>query len=146
MSVLVFDGYTLAADCASNDGQTLTPIVKLWKAEGMLIGGVGKLETVYIIRDWIAAGMKEWRDNSFANDPTTHVVMVTRDKGLLRYTNTMYPVEHGFKKVSLGTGRDFAYGALAMGATAIEAVEAANLYSTTCGLGVQSYNLKDLEE
>lgn len=142
MSVLVWDGVTLAADRAANDGQTKMSVVKLWCASDKLIGGVGNMHTVHRLRDWIIDGRNLEDFPSDSNSLGTHVVVVTKDKGLVRYLpDNPYGIEHGFNAIALGTGRDFAYGALAMGATAEQAVEIANKYSTTCGLGVQAVRL-----
>lgn len=43
-----------------------------------------------------------------------------------------------------GSGRDFALGALAMGASAYEAVKAAITFDITCGIGVDTLTLDGL--
>ena len=65
----------------------------------------------------------------------------TIDEGLVRYEDTHIPIEHGKEPCAFGHGRDFAYGVLAMGGTAEQAVQVANKYSVDCGIGVALYSL-----
>jgi len=41
-----------------------------------------------------------------------------------------------------GSGRDYAMGAMEMGADARRAVEVTNVHSTDCGFGVEAYDLE----
>jgi hypothetical protein len=144
MSVLVWDGVTLATDLASNDGRTLTPVNKIWKKDNAIYAGIGPLSLV--------AGLRRWYENGadYSKFPQGYAqgqfIVVRKSTGLTRYSLADGPVEHGFNAIALGTGRDFAYGALAVGADARAAVEAANKYCTTCGLGVQSMSITELED
>ena len=47
---------------------------------------------------------------------------------------------------AIGQGSHFAYGAMAMGASAEQAVEVANKFSIYCGIGVDTYTLVKEEE
>jgi hypothetical protein len=93
------------------------------------------------MRDWAMEGMLQ---NKFPSAQLSsqfcHFVIVSL-RGLRRYEQGLSPVEHGRDKCAFGEGRDFAYGALAMGATAAKAVEIANQHSVHCGLGVATYTL-----
>jgi hypothetical protein len=57
------------------------------------------------------------------------------------YDGIAHPVHYGHNLHAFGHGKDFAYGALAMGANAKEAVDACNTYSLHCGKGIGIYNL-----
>jgi ATP-dependent HslUV protease subunit HslV len=113
------------------------PIDKLWRIDGVVVGGVGTAYDISAMRTWVVAGR---RPETFPTVTSmSNFVIVTPARGLIRYTNTPMPTAHGFNKCAFGTGRDFAYGALHMGATAVEAVAAAIKYHTQCGSGIQSY-------
>ncbi len=46
------------------------------------------------------------------------------------------------KYLCIGRGRDFAFGALAMGADAYKAVMIACLYESSCGMGIDTLTLE----
>lgn len=45
--------------------------------------------------------------------------------------------------ICYGEGRDFAYGALEMGANAIKAVEVASKYCISCGMGIDVLSFEE---
>lgn len=140
MSVLVFDGKSVAADGASNDGQILVPTEKLWQYGEAIIGGVGSVHDVSAMRDWVLGGRKR---EAFPKNLTasSNFVYVSKTRGLVRYTASPLGIIHGFNKVAFGSGRDVAYGALGMNATARQAVELAIRYTTHCGGEILEFGL-----
>ena len=64
------------------------------------------------------------------------------NEGLWVYEGVPVPVQHGHTPIAFGHGRDFALGAMAMGANAKKAVEITNKYSLQCGNGVYTYTLQ----
>lgn len=82
--------------------------------------------------------LKAWADANFIPDkfPTVsqygYLIVVHPNGEVTRYTASGQPFISHNKKLALGTGRDFAYGAMFMGATAEEAVRAAIKYCASC--------------
>lgn len=109
-----------------------------------MVAAIGAASTVSRFLSW-------YDDKTNFNFPTYNNnalnAVVIGERGLSRYLPGGELQEHGFNALALGEGRDFAYGALALGHTAIEAVRAANMYSLTCGLGILAYSIdtKDLK-
>jgi len=140
MTVIVWDGSTLATDKAATDGAAQWETTKAWRWNNEILSGAGPLQTILTMREWY----KDRPGNLFPSvqqgPDWCHFVVVTRN-GLLRYEQGWIPIDHGWDQCAFGEGRDFAYGAMAMGATAAQAVEAANKYSVHCGLGVEEYKL-----
>lgn len=60
------------------------------------------------------------------------LVVISKEKGLIRYNGNPITLLHGHNKIAIGEGAPFAYGALYMGATAEQAVAAAIHYSVHC--------------
>ncbi len=145
MTVVVWDGRTLATDLAATDGRAMWSTQKAWMCavgdREVILSGAGPLQTILAMREWYKAGADH---NTFPREQLSsqwcHFLVVT-NHGLLRYENGVVPIEHGRKKCAFGEGKDFAYGALAMGADAQRAVEVANERSPHCGLGVATYQL-----
>jgi len=146
MTVVVWDGETLAADRAATDGAAQWETEKIWESvilgRRILISGAGPVQTILDMRNWYSAGA---RPNKFPNtqfQPTTwcHFVVVD-SSGLKRWEQGLNPIVHGTNKCAFGEGKDFAYGAMEMGADAVRAVEIANKFSVHCGLGVSHFKI-----
>ena len=146
MTVIVWDGETLATDKAATDGAAKWEAVKAWHHHDafkgpLILSGAGPLQTILTMRNWVLDGALQNKFPSVQLTPQfCHFVVISRT-GLIRYEQGPIPIDHGRDKCAFGEGKDFAYGAMAMGATAFQAVEIANRYSSCCGLGVATYAL-----
>lgn len=145
MTVLVWDGHTLATDRQANDGSAKWEADKAWYITDpvdnkiAIVSGVGILEDILKMREWYKQGATQ---ESF---PELHgksqLIVVRRETGLWVYESVPHPVHYGFNPHAFGHGKDFAYGALAMGASAKEAVDASNMFCLHTGKGIGVYNL-----
>lgn len=140
MSIIVWDGYDIASDMAFSDGQVLAKLEKLWKLNDLVIGGVGPVHDVMSMKQWVIDG-RNVSDFPKVSQTSTFVV-VSAQTGLLRYTDKPVAIAHGFNACAFGSGRDFAYGALHMGANAEGAVRAAAKYSPDCGAGILCFGVR----
>ena len=84
------------------------------------------------------SGCKKERFPKLPNDPgnTPCLWVINRNGHIAKFEDSPYPVVYNDKVFAEGSGRDFAYGAMAMGADAVRAVEIANQYDVHCGGGV----------
>jgi len=141
MTIIVWDGKVLATDTAATDGAAQWEVEKAWKFKGVILSGAGPLQSILAMREWYKEGAFP---NKFPSVQLTtqfcHFVVVDSD-GLHRYEQGPIPIEHGKLKCAFGEGKDFAYGALAMGADAGTAVQIAIDHSVHCGLSVKLYKL-----
>ncbi len=145
MTVIVWDGSTLATDSAASDEVVQWKSTKAWyHGEGddrLILSGTGPLASIVAMREWFKEG---YADSEFPIIQVTHpchFIVISPHVGLYRYEQSHTPIEHGRDSCAFGEGREFAYGALFMGANAAQAVAAANEYSPHCGLGVEEYRL-----
>ena len=143
MTVIVWDGITLATDRLASDGVNKWEAEKAWyysqAGQRIILSGYGTAKDILILIEWYKAGAIL---DMFPHDADA-VLIAVDDKGLHRYERIPYPMTHGYKLCAFGQGSDLAYGALAMGADARQAVEVANRYSLFCGLGVDEYTLHE---
>lgn len=144
MSVLVWDGATLACDCSANDGAVRYSIDKMWRVQDgkggyVYMGGVGAVHDISVMKEWAMGGRVPDKFPNVSNSCT--FVIVTISTGLIRYTTKPVGIVHGFNKCAFGSGRDFAYGALHHGANAVDAVRAAIRFSQTCGANVSIFEV-----
>ncbi len=144
MTVIAWDGKTLCTDQQANDGSMKWEAEKAWyitnKATGKIciVTGVGTLGYIIQLRDWFASGMETALDIT----PNMAELIVVDDEGLCVFSGekTYSPVRLK-APMAFGHGREYAMGAMAMGANASDAVTIANEYSLHCGKGVACYTI-----
>ena len=145
MTVVVWDGMNLATDRQANDGSLKWESSKAWyvtsNGEVSIVSGVGLLSHIVTLREWYKNGALPDRYPAEIQHNTAQLIVIRQD-GLWVYDGTAYPEHKGFNVCAFGHGRDFAFGALAMGADARKAVEIACEYSLQCGKGVEIYSLQ----
>ena len=145
MTIIVWDGSTLATDRAATDGVAKWRTEKAWYwGEGedrLILSGAGPLHSILAMREWFKDGQEPSMFPVIQTTHPCHFVVVSPYTGLYRFEITPSPIDHGRGQCAFGEGREFAYGALAMGATAQQAVEIANSHSPHCGLGVAEYRV-----
>ena len=144
MTVIVWDGHTLATDRQATDGTHKWEASKAWYMHTPIYGlcivsGHGNVHDIIRRREWIRGG----------SDPATYTIdtkygaemIVVNKDGLYVYHPASSTPDLRTKPCAFGYGADYAYGALAMGANAEQAVQAANKYSLHCGNGVECFSL-----
>lgn len=146
MSIVVWDGDTLATDKAATDGTTKWTATKAWHHNigshmPLILSGVGPLQTILAMKNWAVEGADQNNFPSAQLTPLFCHFLIVSFTGLVRYEQGPIPIDHGRMKCAFGEGAPFAYGAMAMGADAAKAVEIANQHSVHCGLGVDTYKL-----
>ncbi len=136
MTTIAWDGRTLAADSrsASNDVVMSDRHTKVVRVGNVLAAATGTAARCREFLAWVGAGMpgdppanphpadKDWSYWGLVIAP--HGAWVFQEPGIVPVTSPYY---------AMGTGRDFALGAMAVGASATEAVRAAMRHDTCSG-------------
>jgi len=141
VTIIAYDGKTLAADRMCMRGDTISTVTKLWFN--------GEHEAIAVSGNFaVGAQMRRWYEGSrdvagpewpTPNDKLEHTVMVVADELGARYYESggpPEPIEVCEKFAAWGVGREAALGAMAMGADARRAVEIASEWVMGCGRGV----------
>src|ERR1043166_5081511 len=142
MSVVAWDGKTLACDRQGDCNGTKYQMVKAKRiSDAVVIAWVGGIGEGLAMAAWFEQAKCDparFPQSQSDRDRWARLV-VAEASGLLNacyyYEQTPFkiPVLEAF--TAFGSGRDFALGALAMGASAQRAVEIASQFETTCGMG-----------
>ena len=142
MTVIVWDGKTLATDRMANDGSQKWESSKAWYSknkdnEVCIVSGVGLLSYIKQLSDWYLKGMQE-------PVPTiphgmAQLVVVKADGLYELHYNKLIKRN---PPCAFGDAKDMAMGALGMGATSQQAVEVCNNNALQCGKGVELYTLQ----
>lgn len=149
MSIVVWDGKTLAADKQTTNGNLrrtiATKIHRCASNPDILFAGVGEYQALHALRDWVEKGAipadfpRDYADRS----GNTAMWIINRNGSIARIEDGPFFVTQPVKSFADGSGRDFAYGALEMGADAVMAARIACHYDIYCGGEVDSLSFDD---
>lgn len=144
MTCIVWDGQTLAADKLACFGDLKRTVTKIVKRNGCLLAYAGIASIGEHLADWWASGRKidKW-PNEFQKDENmqTTLWVIYPDKTVHCYECTPFPIKVEDPWFAAGSGRDFAVGAMAMGADAKRAVEIAATHCISVGGGIDTLTL-----
>lgn len=122
MTTIAYRAGVMAADTQVTAGiivGTTTKIVR--RKDGALCAGVGSLPWVQAFHRWFMAG--EEGDPPEVPEDSRGLIIGKRGPFEMFETNGAFEIKEPF--IALGTGREFALGAMYVGATAAAAVKAA---------------------
>ena len=141
MSVVAWDGKTVAADKIAVSAEMRTTTTKVFRLDDAILAWVGESGGGIALLDWYKNGSVQARWPAAQNTDNWTRLIVARASGVFFFEREPHAqkVEEPF--MAWGSGRDYAMGAMAMGASAEEAVEVAIRFSTTCGNGIDSYEI-----
>lgn len=139
MTVIAWDGKTLAADKLGDAGGLKRTTTKIFRFDGGLFGSAGSASRGAEMFAWIKSGADPERVPSYQLTDDYQVVMVVdNERKVWLYGRSAYPfiMEDPFH--AIGSGRDFALAAMDLGCDAERAVEVACRFETGCGNGVDT--------
>lgn len=132
MTVIVWDGVTLAADKACFNGSTMQAVEKLRKisvnGKTYLLGFTGDFSVAMEMLHWAKNGFGTEHFPASNRDPKEgcSMIVVNEDREVWKYASSPYPWQTMAQRCAFGSGDNAALGALFMGATAEQAVQAAS--------------------
>lgn len=141
MTVIVWDGTTLAADKMASFGDGHRTVRKVYRSGDHLLAFAGDFASGLTKKAWFEAGAIPAHfpsdvlpDGSFL----TAFYVIRRDGSYIKFEGTPTPLVYDDKTFTAGTGCEFAAGAMAMGADAAAAVRIASSLCITCGNGIDT--------
>ena len=140
MSVLAWDGKTLAADKRASYGSLILTTTKIFRLCGCLCGYTGDADTGGEVLDWFRLGAlpSDFPARQRESDRFATLVVVQTGGAVVKYERTPFPVRLEDRLIASGSGRDFALMAMRLGKTASEAVELTMEFDSGCGNGVDA--------
>lgn len=137
MTTIAWDGRSLAADRQSS--YHCNPVAKIEHNAYGLVGASGDFDLGLAVMVWLAGnGPKP----AIPSDATLTVLHVDHDGKARIYHNALVPIPAGLPFFAIGSGRDYAMGAMAMGASAEEAVRIAARFDESTGGDVDVLTLE----
>lgn len=140
MTVIAWDGTTLAADRLGNDGGLPTTICKIRRIGANLVGISGTASYAVCVFDWLAAGAQPEKLPAcqIDKDDWCAVLEIRPDLTIWRYAMGAVPFQVLDKRNAIGSGRDFAMVGMHLGYTAEQSVLLAIELDINCGNGVDT--------
>jgi ATP-dependent protease HslVU (ClpYQ) peptidase subunit len=149
MTVIAWDGKTLASDKQATEGGTRHTTTKIKRIEkgkfkGYLMAGAGCTSQANQMMAWFELGadpsvFPKYQDT---DDLSAQLLVIAPTKEILRFDFNPLPSVFFDEVYAMGNGREVALGAMAMGADAKRAVEVASGICEGCGQGVDFLDLK----
>lgn len=135
MTVIAWDGKTLAADKQGESGGLKCIVTKIFKlGTGELIGISGTLSEGLAAIQWYKDGALP---DKYPISKDSESSMIVISNGVIhKYEDHYKPFIIQNRFYAFGSGRELAIGAMAMGADAETAVEIACQYESGCGMGI----------
>jgi hypothetical protein len=144
VSVIAWDGHTLAADKRASLGTLIRTTTKIFRHADALLAYAGDAVFGEEMRAWFMRGAKPEDFPASNRDKDDWAGLLVIRKGeILRYERTPYPLQFEDKQFAIGCGRDFALAAMHLGKTAREAVEVAIALDSGCGNGIDTLTLEE---
>ena len=140
MSIVAWDGKILAADKLVVSGELRSSGTKIVRLEtGEILAWTGECGGGMALVHWFKHGRlkEDWPEMQKTPDWTR---LIVADESIAYfYEREPFPQIVADPFMAWGNGRDYAIGAMAMGADAKQAVEVANRFCISCGGGVDFF-------
>lgn len=142
MTVIAFDGHTLAADrMAAVGSSTNASMSKIYHLKnGDYAAAAGRAAEAVLMIKWIDEGAV-YEDYPLAGEPDSTVIVISKD-GVLKQYDGPVPLVLTGPFYAIGSGREYALAAMYLGHDARKAVEVANALCMDCGNGIDSVTLE----
>lgn len=143
MTVIAWDGKTLAADKQVEWQGLPRTVTKIFRVGNVLVGVSGDGAQGMDMIEWLRNGQKAEDFPAAQRDEKqwATVVVVREDGAVWVYERTPTPMRLEDKCYATGHGRDFAMAAMYLGKSAREAVEITCVLDVHCGMGIDTLTL-----
>lgn len=145
MTVIAWDGVTLAADKRSSSGGYAATVTKITRMPtGELVATSGDADVGRSLVAWFQSGAvpEQFPDNRDGNDEyRARLLVISPGPRVTIYERTPHPIMIEDKFYAMGCGRDYALAAMYLGRNARKAVEVACAMDTGCGNGIDTLKL-----
>lgn len=144
MTVIAYDGKTVAADKQSSGQGARFTTTKLFRAsDGAVVAMAGRTTGMLEMLAWYNAGCPPDMCPKFDDKDDTEMHVFRKGYRITFYDGRAFPAYFDDVPYAAGSGRDFAWAAMHCGKSPREAVEIACMLSTTCGMGIDVMEVEE---
>lgn len=137
MTVVAFDGKIMAADSMLRMGAMIASVKKVHRVGDRLVGWCGTAHHAMLLVDWLLLGAVPGAFPKQPEGDDAPQLMIASREGISILDTVPMELKISQTAWAIGGGAEFALGAMARGATAVEAVEIAIRLSALCAGPVQ---------
>lgn len=138
MSVIAWDGETLAADRQGTSAGMRHAVKKIYKINDELIGITGSFDNGIALLNWYKDPDNYPFPECQKTEDYSGLLIIEKDGSIWVVHKQPFKLQFFSKFHAVGAGRDFAMAAMYLGSSSTEAVRIASIYETSCGMGVDS--------
>ncbi|HOW46123.1 MAG TPA: hypothetical protein P5305_01545 [Rubrivivax sp.] len=138
MTVLAWDGKTLAADKQATSSGMKRTVTKVFRVGELLVGVSGDLAHGLEMVEWVRDGRKPERFPEHQRGENWCATLVIEGGRPMLYEDTPYAIINEDPVLAFGSGRDYALAAMFCGMSAAEAVRVACHFDAGCGMGIDA--------
>lgn len=143
MTVIAWDGETLAADRrATSGGGIARTVTKIQKHGDVLLGVTGNWDVAAEMREWFKAGAVPADFPAKARDGDATLIVIRRGR-IETFNEGPYSMPVEEEKAAWGSGRDYAEATMYLGGSAVQGVQVASHFQADCGNGFDTLTLDD---
>ena len=144
MTVVAWDGTTLAADKRVTYQGLACTVTKIFRVGDKLVGFSGNGDQAMEMLAWFREGadFRTFPQSQRSKEDWVATLVINADGSAMDFERTPFPYPLEDRFLAIGSGRDYALAAMHLGKTAREAVEIACLFDAGCGNGVDELKLK----
>ncbi len=143
MTVIAWDGKSVAADRRAERGAIVCIATKLWKGrDGWILATCGRMDQGIMVKNWFNDGADPEKYPEFMEDDDTCLIAI-KGKQVRVWESQPEPGTYRDKFSAWGSGAPFAIGAMAAGATPLEACKIAGKHCVSCGNGYDVIHFED---
>lgn len=142
MTIIAWDGKTLAADRRGTSAGLPVSVKKIHRVGDLLVGISGSAGEAQACLDWIVKGRDPEKYPDCQQGEKRGYLLVVEEGKAYEYERTPYPIPVLEPFTATGDGRDFALAAMHLGCSAKEAVEVACHFNVFCGNGIDTLTLE----
>jgi len=142
MTIIAWDGKTLAADKRATNYGLIRTVTKIKRIGDLMVGVCGDTAQHAEAIAWIERGRQPQDYPKKLSDKDADASVMVIEAGRIKmYGSSPLPALYEDQQFAIGSGRDFALAAMHCGKSAREAVEIACLFENGCGNGVDVLTL-----
>lgn len=140
MTVIAFDGRTLAADKAATWAGFRNTVTKIYRVRDGMVALCGDGDCALELLQWFRDGrvIADWPKAQREKDERGSAVFIDKEGLCWTYDKTPHPQHNEQRFYAIGSGRDYALAAMYLGHDARRAVEVACALDIHCGNGIDT--------
>ena len=138
MTIIAWDGYTLAADKAAHNNGYLSTVTKIYRVPDGLVGLSGDGDAAMDLLEWFQNGRiaKDYPAAQKGNGDRSGALFIDKQKQIWSYDKSPNAQQYMQKFHAMGCGRDYAMATMHLGFDSVKAVEVACALDVYCGNGI----------